>query len=147
MSDYNAEDVRNIALVGHAGSGKTTLVEALLASAGAIAEPGSVAKGTTVCDYDDMEKEFKHSLDVGITGFSAHGTHINLLDTPGYPDFLGRTLSVLNAVETAAIVVNAEIGIEPLTQRAWKAADNRNLCRIVIVNRIDGSDVDLAALT
>ena len=147
MSDYNAEDVRNIALVGHAGSGKTTLVEALLASAGAIAEPGSVVKGTTVCDYDDMEKELKHSLDVGITGFSAHGKHINLLDTPGYPDFLGRTLSVLNAVETAAIVVNAENGIEPLTQRAWKAADNRNLCRIIIVNRIDGAGVDLADLT
>jgi len=147
MSDYNAEDVRNIALVGHAGSGKTTLVEALLASAGAIAEPGSIAKGTTVCDYDDMEKELQHSLDVGITGFSAHGKHINLLDTPGYPDFLGRTLSVLNAVETAAIVVNAENGIEPLTQRAWKAADNRNLCRIIIVNRIDGAGVDLADLT
>jgi len=147
MSDYNAEDVRNIALVGHAGSGKTTLVEALLASAGAIAEPGSVTKGTTVCDYDDMEKELRHSLDVGITGFSAHGKHINLLDTPGYPDFLGRTLSVLNAVETAAIVVNAENGIEPLTQRAWKAADNRNLCRIIIVNRIDGAGVDLAGLT
>ncbi len=147
MSDYNAEDVRNIALVGHAGSGKTTLVEALLASAGAIAEPGSVTKGTTVCDYDDMEKELQHSLDVGITGFSAHGKHINLLDTPGYPDFLGRTLSVLNAVETAAIVVNAENGIEPLTQRTWKAADNRNLCRIIIVNRIDGAGVDLAGLT
>ncbi len=147
MSDYHAEDVRNIALVGHAGSGKTTLVEALLASAGAIAEPGSVTKGTTVCDYDDMEKELQHSLDVGITGFSAHGKHINLLDTPGYPDFLGRTLSVLNAVETAAIVVNAENGIEPLTQRAWKAADNRNLCRIIIVNHIDGAGVDLASLT
>ncbi|MEA1051314.1 elongation factor G [Lamprobacter modestohalophilus] len=147
MSDYNAEDVRNIALVGHAGSGKTTLVEALLASAGAIAEPGSVVKGTTVCDYDAMEKELQHSLDVGITGFAAHGKHINLLDTPGYPDFLGRTLSVLNAVETAAIVVNAENGIEPLTQRAWKAADNRNLCRIIIVNRIDGAGVDLPGLT
>ncbi len=147
MSDYNAEDVRNIALVGHAGSGKTTLVEALLASSGAIAEPGSVSKGTTVCDYNDMEKELQHSLDVGITGFSAHGKHINLLDTPGYPDFLGRTLSVLNAVETAAIVVNAENGIEPLTQRAWKAADNRNLCRIIIVNRIDGAGVDLPGLT
>ncbi|MBK5940482.1 elongation factor G [Halochromatium roseum] len=147
MSDYNAEDVRNIALVGHAGSGKTTLVEALLASAGAIAEPGSVVKGTTVCDSDAMEKELQHSLDVGITGFAAHGKHINLLDTPGYPDFLGRTLSVLNAVETAAIVVNAENGIEPLTQRAWKAADNRNLCRIIIVNRIDGDGVDLAELT
>jgi elongation factor G len=147
MSDYNAEDVRNIALVGHAGSGKTTLVEALLASAGAITEPGSVTKGTTVCDHDDMEKELQHSLDVGITGFSAHGKHINLLDTPGYPDFLGRTLSVLNAVETAAIVVNAENGIEPLTQRVWKAADNRNLCRIIIVNHIDGAGVDLAGLT
>jgi len=146
MSDYNAEDVRNIALVGHAGSGKTTLVEALLASAGAIPEPGSVKKGTTVCDYDDMEKELKHSLDVGITGFTAHGKHINLLDTPGYPDFLGRTLSVLNAVETAAIVINAENGIEPLTQRAWKAADHRNLCRVFIVNGIDSATADLAAL-
>jgi elongation factor G len=147
MSDYNAEDVRNIALVGHAGSGKTTLVEALLAAAGAIPQPGSVAKGTTVCDYEDMEKELKHSLDVGITGFTAHGKHINLLDTPGYPDFLGRTLSVLNAVETAAIVINAENGIEPLTQRAWKAADNRNLCRIMVVNGIDSDNADLAALT
>jgi elongation factor G len=91
MSEYNAEDVRNIALVGHAGAGKTTLVEALLAAAGAIPEPGSVAKGTTVCDWDDMEKELQHSLDVGITGFTAHGKHINLLDTPGFPDFLGRT--------------------------------------------------------
>jgi elongation factor G len=147
MSDYNAEDVRNIALVGHAGAGKTTLVEALLAAAGAISEPGSVARGTTVCDYDDMEKDLKHSLDVGITGFTTHGKHINLLDTPGFPDFLGRALSVLNAVETAAIVINAENGIEPMTQRLWKAADNRNLCRILIVNRIDAPGVDLAELT
>ncbi len=147
MSDYNAEDVRNIALVGHAGAGKTTLVEALLAAAGAISEPGSVTKGTTVCDYDDMEKDLQHSLDVGITGFTTHGKHINLLDTPGFPDFLGRALSALSAVETAAIVVNAENGIEPMTQRQWKAADNRNLCRMIIVNRIDADGIDLADLT
>jgi elongation factor G len=147
MSEYNAEDVRNVALVGHAGAGKTTLVEALLAAAGTIKEPGSVVKGTTVCDWDDMEKELKHSLDVGITGFTTGGKRINLLDTPGYPDFLGRALSVLSAVETCAIVVNAENGIETLTQRMWKAADRRNLCRMFIVNRIDAEGVDLGDLT
>jgi elongation factor G len=147
MSDYNAEDVRNIALVGHAGAGKTTLVEALLAAAGAIHERGSVSRGTTVCDYDDMEKELQHSLDSAVTGFTAHGKHINMIDTPGFPDFLGRAMSMLSAVETAAIVVNADAGIEPVTQRMWKAADNRNLCRIIIVNRIDSADADLAGLT
>ncbi len=147
MSEYNAEDVRNIALVGHASAGKTTLVEALLAAAGAIPAPGSVAKGTTVCDYDDMEKDLQHSLDVGITGFSADGKHINLIDTPGFPDFLGRSISALSAVETAAIVINAENGIEPVTQRMWKAAVKRNLCRVIIVNRIDSTEADLVALT
>ncbi|MGD8208098.1 MAG: elongation factor G [Thiohalocapsa sp.] len=147
MSDYNAEDVRNIALVGHAGAGKTTLVEALLAASGTIDEPGSVAKGTAVCDYDDMEKELHHSLDLGITGFTTHGKHINLIDTPGFPDFLGRALAALHAVETAAIVINAGNGIETMTQRQWQAADRRNLCRMIIVNQIDAPDADLAGLT
>jgi len=147
MSDYNAEDVRNIALVGQAGSGKTTLVEALLAATGVIPAPGSVARGTTVCDYDPQEKEHKHSLDIGITSFNAHGKHVNLIDTPGFLDFLGRSLSVLPAVETAAIIVNAQAGIERGTQRMMKAAENRNLCRIIVVNRIDAEGVDLEALT
>ena len=94
MSDYNAEDIRNIALVGHAGAGKTTLVEALLAATGVLSEPGRVDKGTTVCDFDPMEKELQHSLDIGITSFNAQGKHVNLLDSPGFPDFLGRGISV-----------------------------------------------------
>jgi elongation factor G len=147
MSDYNAEDVRNIALVGHAGSGKTTLVEALLAATGVISSPGSVTKGTTVCDFDPMEKELLHSLDASITSFSAHDKHVNLIDTPGYPDFLGRAISVLPAVETAALVINAQSGIEPMTLRMMKAADNRNLCRMIIVNQIDSPEADLAQLT
>ncbi|UHD16812.1 elongation factor G [Thiocapsa bogorovii] len=147
MSDYNAEDVRNIALVGHAGSGKTTLVEALLAATGVISTPGSVTKGTTVCDFDPMEKELLHSLDASITSFDAHDKHVNLIDTPGYPDFLGRSISILPAVETAAIVINAQSGIEPMTLRMMKAADNRNLCRMIIVNQIDAPEIDLAELT
>jgi elongation factor G len=147
MSDYNAEDVRNIALVGHSGSGKTTLVEALLAATGIISEPGSVARGTTVCDFDALEKEHQHSLDVAITSVDAQGKHINLIDAPGLPDFVGRSISVLPAVETAAIVINAESGVEPVTQRMWKAADGRNLCRMIIVNKIDAEGSDLADLT
>lgn len=147
MSDYNAEDVRNIALVGHAGSGKTTLVEALLAATGVIPAPGSVARGTTVCDYDPLEKEHRHSLDIGITSFNAHGKHVNLLDTPGFPDFLGRSVSVLPAVETAAVVINAQAGIERITQRMMTVAKDRQLCRLIIVNKIDAEGVDLEGLT
>jgi len=147
MSEYNAEDVRNIALVGHAGSGKTTLVEALLAATGVIPAPGSVAKGTTVCDFDPLEKELQHSLDSAIASVDVHGKHINLIDTPGYPDFLGRSVSVLPAVETAAVVINAQAGIESVTQRLMKALDHRHLCRMIIVNQIDAPDLDLDALT
>jgi small GTP-binding protein len=147
MSEYNAEDVRNIALVGHAGCGKTTLVEALLAATGVIAAPGSVARGTTVCDFDPLEKELQHSLDSAITSFAAHGKHINLIDTPGYPDFLGRAISVLPAVETAALVINAQAGVESVTQRMWKAADNPPCAASIIVNQIDAPGVDLADLT
>jgi elongation factor G len=147
MSDYNAEDIRNVALVGHAGSGKTSLVEALLAATGVISAPGSVEKGTTICDFDPLEKEHQHSLDVGITSCNAEGKHINLIDTPGLPDFIGRALSVLPAVETAAMVVNAQAGIEPVTQRMWGAADGRKLCRMILINKIDAEAVRLEELT
>ncbi|MEI6412909.1 MAG: elongation factor G [Pseudomonadota bacterium] len=147
MSDYNAEAVRNLTLVGHAGSGKTTLIEAMLAAAGVIAMPGSVEKGTTVCDTDPMERELMHSLDIGITSLVTQNKHINLIDTPGYPDFIGRSLAALEAVETAVVVVNATAGIESMTRRMMAAASSRNLCRMIVVNKIDVPDTDLAGLT
>ncbi len=146
MSAHRTEDIRNIALVGHAGSGKTTLVEALLATSGTIKEAGSIEKGTTVCDSDPMEKELQHSLDIGITHLDTGDSHVNLIDTPGFPDFLGRSISIIPAVETAAVVINAQNGIESVTQRMMEVLDRRRLCRMIIVNQID-QGADLGALT
>jgi elongation factor G len=103
---YTTADIRNIALVGQAGAGKTLLAEALLAQSGAIRSKGSLARGTTVCDFDPQEKDLLHSLDAAICGFETQGRRVNVIDTPGYPDFLGRSLVALEAVETAVIVVN-----------------------------------------
>jgi elongation factor G len=141
---HETGNIRDIALVGHAGSGKTTLTEALLQRAGAIRAAGSVAKGTTVCDFGEQEKRLQHSLDVAACHFEHDGTLIHLLDTPGYPDFLGRTLAVLPAVDTAAVVINAQTGVELVAQRVMDAAARRRLCRLVIVNKIDADGVDLA---
>ncbi|MDP9203598.1 MAG: GTP-binding protein, partial [Gemmatimonadota bacterium] len=111
--------IRTIALVGQAGSGKTTLVEALLAKAGAVHAAGSVERGTTVCDYAPGEKQLHHSLKLAVATFEAkvedEPTRVHLLDTPGYPDFAGHALPALAAVETAAIVINAQNGIEMMT--------------------------------
>ena len=132
---YGTADIRNIALVGHAAAGKTTLVEALLEAAGRITTAGDVARGNTVCDFDPLEKEKGHSLDAALVSFDWGGCHINLLDTPGAPDNLGKAVAVLPAVETAAVVVNARTGIEPVTNRMMARAAERGLCRLIIVNR------------
>ncbi|MEA3413203.1 MAG: elongation factor G [Pseudomonadota bacterium] len=146
MGGYSTHDMRNIALVGHAGSGKTTLVESLLYTAGAISAAGSVERGSTVSDFDPMERELQHSLDASVCHLMHGGRRINLIDTPGYPDFAGRAISVLPAVETAALVVNAQSGIERVTETLMEVATRRKLCRMIIVNRIDAPDADLPAL-
>ncbi|MEX2199613.1 MAG: elongation factor G [Burkholderiales bacterium] len=142
--------LRTIALVGQAGSGKTSLAEALLARAGAIAAPGSLERGSTVCDYTPQEKQLQHSLKLAVASFEVNGgetpTCVHLLDTPGYPDFLGHALPALAAVETAAIVINAQNGIEMMTGRFMQWAARRGVDRLVIVNKIDADGVDLEAL-
>jgi elongation factor G len=137
---HSTSDIRNIALVGQAGSGKTLLAEALLLEAGVIRNRGSLERGTTVCDFDPQEKQLRHSLDAALVHFPAAGCHVQLFDTPGYPDFAGRALTVLEAVETAAVVVSAVNGVEPVTQRMMDFARDRGLCRLVIVNKIDAKD-------
>jgi elongation factor G len=142
--------VRTLALVGQAGSGKTTLAEALLAKAGAVTSAGSVERGSTTCDYTPLEKQLHHSLKLAIASFDAkageESARIHLLDTPGYPDFLGHSLPALAAVETAAIVINAQNGIEMMTPRFMQYAQRRGVDRMVIVNKIDCDNVDCERL-
>jgi elongation factor G len=132
--------------VGHTGAGKTTLAEALLAKAGAIPAAGSVEKGNTVCDFDPLEKEYRHSLNSALVNFAWKSTHIHLIDTPGSPDFMGQAIGALAAVETAVVVVNAETGIQLATDRMLKWAAKRNLCRMIVINRIDAENADLPAI-
>ncbi len=141
---YTTSGIRNIALVGQAGAGKTSLLETLLLQAGAIRSRGSLARGTTVSDFDPQEKRLQHSLDTAIVSFEHQGVHVNVIDTPGYADFLGKALSVLEAVEAAAIVVSAVNGVDSLTLRLHRFARERELCRLIIVNKIDSREARCA---
>jgi elongation factor G len=144
--DYQPEAIRTVALVGHAGCGKTSLIEALLYKGGAIHTAGSVERGTTVCDSDALERKYRHSLSSAVTHLDYRDTRLYLLDTPGYPDFCGLSMSALAAVETVAIVINARTGIEMATRRMMAWAHARKLCTIIIVNGVDGEKIDLPGL-
>jgi elongation factor G len=146
MPKYRTEDIRNITFVGHTGSGKTTLTEALLKKSGKIGEAGTVERGTTTTDHDPLEKEFQHSLDSAIASFDSDGIHVNLIDTPGFPDFRGTTLTGMAATETTALLINAHNGIELSTRRLMRRAKRRRLCRIIIINKIDQPGTNLTNL-
>jgi elongation factor G len=140
---YTTENLRTVALLGHGSAGKTTLAEALLAKSGAVPAAGSVEKGTTVSDFDGLEKTFLHSLRTSVLHLDLPQTRVHLLDTLGFPDFIGQSIGALDAVETAAIVVNAAAGIEMITSRMMDWAGRRRLCRLLIVNKIDAENVNL----
>ncbi len=144
MATYSTTDIRNIALVGHAGAGKTMLTEALMYKAGVLREMGR--PGDLISDFTDEEKEHGHSLFNAIVHCDYQDRHINLIDTPGSPDFIGQTISAMPAVETVAVVINAQAGIESLTRRLMDRAKDRNLCRMIVINKIDAEGVDLPDL-
>src|SRR5512143_1710941 len=143
MANYATENIRTVALVGQGGSGKTTLAEALLLRTGAIKEAGAVERGTTVADFDPMEKAWQHSLRSSVLHLDTAGTRIHLIDTPGFPDFIGQAIGALDAVETAAVVVSAQSGPEMIASRMMEWTGKRRLCRLVVVNKIDAENVDL----
>ena len=138
--------LRTLALVGPATAGKTSLVEALLWKAGAIGAPGSVERGTTVSDWDPLERKAQRSLNSSLLHLRHGGMQAHIIDTPGAPDFLGQSLPALEAVETAAVVISATTGIEPMAVRMMNWAAQRERDRLIIVNKIDAQGVNLEAL-
>jgi elongation factor G len=146
VAKYSTENIHTVALVGHGGAGKTLLTEALLWKAGAIGAMGSTERGTTVGDFDPLEKQYLHSLNASLVNFPYKGIHVHLIDTPGMPDFAGQSIASLAAVETAVVVINAQNGIELNTTRMMRAAGKRGLCRMILVNKIDTENADLEGL-
>lgn len=144
MTPTSVHDIRNLSLLGQSGSGKTTLLEKLLATAGTIGAAGSVDKGDTVSDFDPQEKALGHSLNASLAHLEWAEHWVNILDTPGLPDFLGRALATLPAVETAVVVINATAGVETLTRKVMELSADK--CRMLVVNRIDAPGVDFGAL-
>lgn len=144
MADIMA--IRTLALVGPAGAGKTSLAEALLHKAGAINTPGSLERGSTVSDHDALERRMQHSLNASVMHLRSGDSRVHFIDTPGAGDFLGQSLPALEAVETAAIVINAAVGIEPMALRMMDYAASRAMDRLIIVNKIDHAPAALPAL-
>lgn len=140
------QSVRTLALVGAAAAGKSSLAEALLHKAGAIGACGSIERGSTVSDHDPLERRMQHSLNASVMHLTHAGTRIHLIDTPGGPDFLGQSMPALEAVETAAVVINAATGIEPMTVRMMAYAASRRLARMIIVTKADAQGVSLTGL-
>jgi len=134
---YRPQDIRNIALVGHGGVGKTTLAEALLHRAGAIARMGSIGELSTVADFEPEAHAHGHSTSSSLLFGTWEGKEINIIDTPGHPELIGQALAALPAVETAVIVVDAAAGVEMNTRRLFDAAGELGLARMIVVNRID----------
>src|ERR671916_244972 len=137
-----ADRIRNVALVGHRGSGKTSLHEALLHEAGATTRLGSVADGTTVSDADEDEKARGMSISASLASFSWRDVKVNLIDTPGEPSFIADSLGALRVCESAVFVVNAVMGVEVGTQRLWQRAQELGVARLVYVNMLDRERAD-----
>ncbi len=147
MKGYAGDAIRNIALVGHGGSGKTTFLEAALLATGVINRIGRVEDGNTVSDYDKMEIEKKYSISASIVPVEYNKTKLNFIDTPGYFDFTGEVLSGLKAAEAAVILVDASSGIQVGTEKAFNACKDADLPVFFLINKTDKENVDLASVT
>src|SRR6187397_328915 len=137
MKVYEASNIRNVALVGHSGAGKTQLISAALVDAGAVNRFGKVDEGTTVTDYDEEAIARKHTLSASLAFFEWNKSKINLIDTPGMGNFLSDARAALRVVEAAVVVVDAVSGVQVSTEKAWETAEGLELPRLVVCQRLD----------
>jgi len=145
-SSFRPQDIRNIALIGTNGSGKTTLAEALLLRCGVITRMGTIESGSTTGDFEPEARSHGFSTSSSLLFATHEGREINVIDTPGHPEFVGHALAALPAVETAVVVVNAQFGVDFATRRLFHAAGEAGLARMVVVNKIDQNLAGLEAL-
>ena len=137
MPTYAAASIRNVAVVGHNGSGKTQLISALLFTAGATTRLGRVDDGTAPTDFDEEAIARRHTLAATPAWLDWHGTKVNFVDTPGFGNFLSETGATLRVTDAALVVVDAVAGVEVQTERVWALAGDEQLARFVVVNRLD----------
>lgn len=142
MKVYTSDKIRNVALVGHGGSGKTTLIEAALYTTGVVNRIGKVEEGNTVSDYGKMEIERGMSISTSLVPIEWNDTKLNFLDTPGYFDFVGEVNSAMRVAGAVVIVVDASSGVQVGTEKVWKNAQERNLPTFILVNKMDKENID-----
>ena len=142
MADYTTEKIRNITLIGHGSNGKTTLTEAMLFAAGHVDRQGKVEDGAATTDYDPEEIKRHISISAAIAPVEWKGTKINVVDVPGYFDFIGEMMGPLRVVETAGIVVGAVGGLDVGAEKAWDYSKKNNVCRMFIINRMDAENAN-----
>ncbi len=142
MAKVKVEDIRNVALCGHGSSGKTTLVDRLLVQTGSVsATSPSVDEGTSICDFDAEEKQHNYTIEASVVHFQHGGKQFHMIDTPGYPDFIGQTIGALHGVDTAVVVINAQSGIEVNTRRVFDEAGKCGLGRMIVINKMDADNI------
>ena len=146
MKNYAVDKIRNVAFLGHGGSGKTTLAEALLFTTKVTTRMGKVEDGNTVSDYDKEEINRKFSIGASLIPIEWHDHKYNFIDTPGYFDFVGETLSALRVAGGAVIMVDAASGIEVGTEKAWNFTEKRNMPKIIFINKMDKENVNYVKL-
>src|SRR5512136_3098747 len=142
MKDYQAADIRNFAIVGHASSGKTLLSEAMLATAGVITRMGAIAAGSTVSDYHESEQQRQISVSTTLMQFEYQGKKFNAMDCPGYADFISEALGALRVSDLAVVVVHANHGVGVGTDAVWRYATQLGMPKILVVNAFDKEETD-----
>jgi elongation factor G len=146
MAKYSVESIRNVAFCGHGSAGKTTLIDRLLTDTMMPNRQASVDDGTSICDFDEEEKQHQYTVEAKVTYVDHGDKHFHLIDTPGYADFIGQAIGAMRGVDTAAIVVNAQSGIEVNTRRVFAEADKAGLGKIIVINKMDSDNIDFPAL-
>ena len=144
MKEYPPEKIRNVALVGHGGTGKTSLAESMLFATGATTRVGTIEDGTTVSDWDPDEQKRQHSINLSLVPMEWDGHKVNVVDAPGYADFMGEVKCALRAVDLGLVVVCGASGVQVGTEFAWQFLDELSLPRAIVINRMDRENADFA---